>query len=128
MILDEIKLEFDKRYYLWCMKEAKKEYELDFRRLAQVKNIFTREFLEIKNKIPQENRSQILPSLIKASNSPILGDLGETLSQNEQDLVDRYYDLTRNNDLKKILREEEKLLKQYKINDLKKSYYQFFRK
>jgi hypothetical protein len=112
--------EFEIKYYQWRLKEAQKEYESGFERLAQIKSYLVKETLEAIQTLSQEEKYRILPILIKKSEGQFLELLGDSITDEEEAIFKRFYTATQNNDLRARLREQEKILKKYSKRNLKK--------
>ncbi|MEH2049235.1 hypothetical protein [Nostoc sp.] len=113
--------EFETKYYQWRLKEAQKEYESGFERLSQMNSYFVRETLEAIKALSPEEQSRILPILIKKSEEQFLELLGDSLTDDDEAILKRFDIAKKNQDLRKKLREQEKIFKKYPKNKLRKT-------
>ncbi|AFY42730.1 hypothetical protein [Nostoc sp. PCC 7107] len=112
--------EFEIKYYQWRLKEAEKEYETAFERLSGMKSYFAREIVEVISRFSQKEQSKILPILIKKSEGEFLNNLSIKITDEEEVIFNNFYVKTKNEDLRKILSEQNKRLKKYSKRFLRK--------
>ncbi|MBI1737955.1 MAG: hypothetical protein HYR58_01745 [Acidobacteria bacterium] len=84
--------EFAERYYRWAIKDARRETEEDFPFVRRVRNQTVYGFLEMIEPMEMNERLRLMTALVKRSHNLGLGRLAETMTPEDESLVQRYWE------------------------------------
>jgi hypothetical protein len=90
MKFSEAKLEFETRYYLWAISESAKEINEDFPNLRLFKNGECWELHQFMQQLDRGEQLMLLHGRLKFIHPEILPVLGESISTDENILLDRF--------------------------------------
>jgi hypothetical protein len=85
MDIELIRKEFDKRFYLWALKDTHREIIEDFPFLRTMNNPKIKRMIRIYKSFSLEDSLRFSTALVKWTKRDILEECGETLSQSDID-------------------------------------------
>lgn len=120
MEFEDLSNEFARRYYFWRLEEARKEYELQFVRLAMMNNYHTRRTRAIIARLSKLEKSLLFPALIKSSEQKLTALTGDSLSGEEEALLEKLSLAEQETGLREEVAAQESRLKTVGKKQLKK--------
>jgi hypothetical protein len=84
--------EFAERYHRWKFKDARREAEEDFPFVRRVRNQTVYRFLEMVEPMGKDERLRLMTALVKRSHKFGLAHVAETITPEEQTMIQRYFE------------------------------------